>query len=352
MKRKAELKWGIVGAGKISHDFCQALAYESAAIHAVAASDAERAKKFAKTFAAQTSYGSYQELAKDPEVDVVYIGTVHTQHFAHAKMMLQAGKHVLCEKPLGMNAKEVELLIEEAKQAKKLLIEGIWTRHFPVVKKAREVLDSGELGAVRQVVADFGFVAPREPNHRLWTKQAGGGCLLDIGCYIVAWGTFGCGVKMPKTIAAAGVLDTFGHGVDESASVALAYDDCIATLGCTLRANTPEEAKIICEKGWITIKGPAHCPTTAVITRSVTRTEHAEEVINEPLPVYKEGHPGGCSTNYPNSEGFVYEVRAMQELLSREDPAAPAPAFPLEESLTIAKIIDESLAQVGVKYNF
>lgn len=154
------LKWGIISCGNISHDFTNAvntLNKDEHQIVANAARSLSRAEEFAKRFDIPKSYGSYLELAQDPNVDAVHIGTQHTQHMAVALLMLEHGKHVLCEVPMGLNEKQVQKMIECAKQKNLLLMEGIISRHFPAWKYVQQQILDGALGEINSVDVDFGL---------------------------------------------------------------------------------------------------------------------------------------------------------------------------------------------------
>lgn len=162
------LKWGIASAGKISHDFVNALGTLSITDHivvAVAARDLNRAEEFAKLHDIEKHYGTYEELANDSNVEIVYIGVLNPQHFPVAMLMLENGKHVLCEKPLCMNGKEVRKLTSYAEEKKLFLMEGIWSRFFPSYQYLREQIDNGILGEIKEVHVSLGF--PIEDVDRL-----------------------------------------------------------------------------------------------------------------------------------------------------------------------------------------
>lgn len=165
------LKWGIVSVGYISHDFVNALSpYINADEHqviAVAARDLDRAEEFANRFDIPKFYGNYLDLAKDPEIEVAYIGSLHIQHFNIAMLMLENGKHVLCEKPLCMNEKQVRQLVAFAREKRLFLMEGIWSRCSECYKYIRSRIDSGALGAIKSIEIASGL--PNSPNieHKL-----------------------------------------------------------------------------------------------------------------------------------------------------------------------------------------
>lgn len=154
------LKWGIAAAGGISHDFANAVTTLSKDEHQIVANAARsqsRAEEFAQRFDIPKSYGSYLELAQDPNVEVVHVGTIHTQHVETALLMLEHGKHVLCEVPMGINEKQVRKLIEYAKEKNLFLIEAIWSRHFPSYRYIRQQILDGALGDIKSVDVLFGL---------------------------------------------------------------------------------------------------------------------------------------------------------------------------------------------------
>lgn len=154
------LKWGIVSAGKICGDFVNAvgtLNVDEHQIVAVAARDLTRAKEFAKQFGIRNAYGSYEELAKDPDVEVVYVGTLNPYHMEVAILMLENNKHVLVEKPLCINEKQAQKLISYAKQKQLFLMEAIWSRFFPSYKYLQKQINNGMLGEIEKVDVSFGF---------------------------------------------------------------------------------------------------------------------------------------------------------------------------------------------------
>jgi len=341
----APIRWGICGVGSISNDFCLALNYNKSKIQACAARDLSRAETFAKDFGITKAYGSYKEMAEDEEVDVVYVGTVHPAHFELASLFMTAGKAVLCEKPMAMNEAQVQGLIDLAKEKDVFFMEGMWTRAFPVARKIREILDSGRLGAPHAVTSDFGFVGPENKDDWLWKPETGGGALMGIGCYNVAWASFALGTEMPEVKAVGKVNES---GVDTRASIGLSYPTGVASLTYGLDANYPEETRIMCEKGFVAVEQWAHTPTKAKVVVCETRMDQKTEILEEALPVFDAKACGGRKVVYPNSEGFVYQAQEVEDCLLKG--LKESPVFPLQESLTNCKIMDEVRRQLGVVY--
>lgn len=154
------LRWGIISAGAISHDFTTALSTLPKSDHkiiAVAARNLQNAKDFAKLHEIPTAYGSYKQLAESSDIDIAYIGVLHPMHYDISKLMLENGKHVLCEKPMCMNAKQARKLIEISHAKKLFLMEAIWSRFFPSYQYVRKQINDGVLGDIKEVHAEFGY---------------------------------------------------------------------------------------------------------------------------------------------------------------------------------------------------
>ena len=215
---------------------------------------------------------------------MVYIGTTHPFHHTHSILALQAGKHVLCEKPFAMNQHEAKEMITVAREQGRFLMEAMWTRFFPAYKQAKIWIENGEIGQITGGMGDFGFLCPRD-NGRMWNPESGGGGLLDIGIYPLSFmvDVVGQG-QYPDAISALGSLSAPQNGVDVSASVTLKYQDKLCQFFYTLDANTPEEWTLLGTEGRIRFSGPAHTPTRVTLTRSSGRGESKDEVLNFPLP--------------------------------------------------------------------
>uniref|UniRef100_A0A5F9CMA9 Trans-1,2-dihydrobenzene-1,2-diol dehydrogenase n=1 Tax=Oryctolagus cuniculus TaxID=9986 RepID=A0A5F9CMA9_RABIT len=223
------LRWGVVSAGLIAGDFVtvlQALPRSEHQVVAVAARDLRRAEEFARTHGIPKAYGSYEELAKDPDVEVAYIGTQHPQHKAAVLLFLAAGKAVLCEKPLGVNAAEVREMVAEARSRGLFLMEAIWTRCFPAVDALRSLLAQGALGDLRVARAEFGENLTQVLRSVDWA-QAGGG-LLDLGIYCVQFISMVFGGQKPEKISAVG--RRYETGLKESPVIPLAESQLLADI--------------------------------------------------------------------------------------------------------------------------
>jgi len=325
------LRWGILGAGKISGDFCLALRTvpkDEHQIVSVAARKQEDADRFAKHHNIPTAYSSYDSLATDADIDIVYIGVIHTNHAHLSIKMLEAGKHVLCEKPMAMSAAQAKQVLDVARDRKKLFLEGFWSRFFPVYNQLREELSKQTVGEVRALSVHFGFEFDSEVVTDI---KLGGGVSLDIGCYAVQLANLVFNGERPEKIIAHGLL--FPSGADKVASVSLFYKgDRVAQFFITGNVPLDNRAIVFGSRGIIEIPG-FWCPT------SITTPE---KTYNFELPVLPE------STQYTNSAGFVYEIRAVREAIL--NGLMELPEMKHSDSLLVAEIQDEILQQLGVKY--
>ena len=203
---------------------------------------------------------SYEALAADPEIDIVYVATPHPMHHTAAKLCLNAGKAVLCEKPFTVNATEAEEVIALARERKLFLMEAMWTRYLPLMVRFRELIAAGAIGEPRLLTADFGFRADGEPSHRLFNPDLAGGALLDVGVYVVSLASMIFGPPERGT----GMADIGATGVDEQAALVFGYPGGkLAQLTVAVRTNTPQEVTLMGTEGTIRIPPIWWRPTTA-----------------------------------------------------------------------------------------
>lgn len=232
--------------------FAKDLAYaEGAELAAVAGRDLDKARKFAQDYGARRAYGSMEELARDPEVDIVYIGTLHPIHKENMLTFLRAGKAVLCEKPFTMNAAEAEEAIACAKENGVFLMEAMWTRYLPAIRQVREWLAEGKIGEVRLVKAEFGFNVGWQPEGRLLNPALGGGTLLDAGIYPVSFASMVYGAQPDKIMSTVRIGET---GVDEQFSLLFEYaGGRTASLHGAVQLGMMNDAVIYGTKGHIRV---------------------------------------------------------------------------------------------------
>ena len=264
MKNK-NIRWGIIGLGNIANKFAEDLAtIENAELVAVASRSQENADDFAKKYNSKKAYNSYLDLAKDAEVDAVYIATPHSFHKEHAILCLKNKKAVLCEKPFAMNLQEVEEIIGVAKENNVLVMEALWTYFLPHYTYVLESLKNEKFGKLLKLEADFGFSRAFDNDSRLFKKEVGGGSLLDIGIYPIfaALSTLG----KPNSIKADATF--FDNGADSECNMTFNYNDIKAVLKSSLLEETGTQATFTCERGIIKINTMFHMPTTVTITEN------------------------------------------------------------------------------------
>ena len=323
-----KIRWGILGPGGIAHKFTDAVkAIPDAEIVAVGSRDLRRADAFADTFDVPHRHGSYVELANNPEIDVIYVATPHPFHKECAMLCLAAGKAVLCEKPLTVDADQAEALIACAREHKQFLMEAMWTRFIPIMVQVREWLADGVIGEPRMLTADFGnrvVLTAENMKGRLFALELGGGALLDIGVYTVSLASMVFGAPTQIT-SMAHIGET---GVDEQAAVLLSYNaGQIASLSCAITTQTSQDARIFGTKGSIYI------PNFARAT-SATLEIFGKEPLQIEIPF--------------TDNGFEYQIIEVINCLRAGK--LESDVMPLDESLSIIKTMDTVREQWGLKY--
>ncbi len=323
-----KIRWGLIGLGFIARRFVNDLArLPDAEIYAVASRSQEKADAFGAEYGATKIYGSYEDLANDPNVDVAYIGTPHNLHLEHSLLCLNAGKHVLCEKPFAVNAKEAQVMIDCAREKNRFLMDAFWTRYFPAMDKLRELLAEDVIGDVMLVQADFGGRGPVVPEKRHFNPDLAGGALLDVGSYCIQFASMIYG-KPPTDIVSQYTLGS--TGVDELSVLVFRYSDYeMATLTSAIRLGTPHEARVMGTEGYIAIPNFWHPnELTSVLSGQ------APETLRFPY----EG------------EGFQFEAIEVGNCI--RGGLIESPVYPLEETLTIMQTMDRIRADWGLRYPF
>ena len=247
----SDIRWGIVGAGRIAHTFAKDMpATRTGVIQAVAARSGDSARSFADQYGIPVAHEGYEALYADPEVDAIYIATPHNFHLAQASDAMRAGKAVLCEKPITVNAPECRQLIDVAEQTSSYLMEAMWTWFLPAIRQAKEWVDAGRIGKLVRVQSDFGYPQAYDPNGRLYSTELAGGCLLDLGVYPVAFTALFTNAD-PLNVEV--VSRHAPNGVDDDIAATFEYPDIVATLGASFRAKLKNWGYVIGEEGYIAI---------------------------------------------------------------------------------------------------
>ncbi|XP_044257037.1 trans-1,2-dihydrobenzene-1,2-diol dehydrogenase-like isoform X1 [Tribolium madens] len=326
------LKWGIVSAGRICHDFVTAVQTYPETDHkivAVGARSLNNAQKFAKDHKIPKAYEGYEGIAKDKEVDIVYVGNLNPQHFEVSKLMLEHGKHVLCEKPFTMNEKQTRKLVELAHQKNLFLMEAIWSRCFPAYKEMKRLIDSGAIGEVLFASVHFGHAL--QHVERLKAIEMGGGAILDLGVYILQFQQYVFRGLRPIKIAVNGHLND--KKTDESAGVIITYPDGkMAVVSTSARISLPNEGIVVGTKG--TIRMPDFWCPTQLITPEKT---YQYELPKSPVAFF-----------HKNSAGLAFEAEEARQCI-KAGKIESAHMSHLE-SIELAQLMDLMRKEVGVVF--
>lgn len=319
-------RWGILGLGNIARKFAADLALvPQAQLHAVASRSMGKAQAFAADFAVPHAVGSYAELLAVPGLDAVYIATPHSEHHAHALLCLRAGLPVLCEKPFTVTAQQAQELASTARTHGVFLMEALWTRFFPALAKAQELVAAGAIGPVRHLAATFGAEAAYEPAGRLFNPALAGGSLLDIGVYPLFLSKLFLGD--PQTVSAAATMT--GTGVDLSCVMALAYaDGATASLTSTLAAPLDNNCTLYGPQGQLQLLGPLYAPTGVRV-----------QALGQKLQEYTFDTPG---------VGYHYEAAHVQQCQAQG--LTESPLLPLSFSLELMQLLDQIRQQINLRY--
>ncbi|KAL9133755.1 MAG: hypothetical protein Q9175_005062 [Cornicularia normoerica] len=337
---------------------------------AASSSSSSRAKQFLETCRCPSSasaYGSYQDLVKDPNVDIIYVATPHSHHYQNTMLCLLAGKHVLCEKAFTVNAAQAKKLVETAKEKKLFLMEAVWTRFFPLSIQIRKMIENGELGAVHRVIADLSFGQDVEntwgadgAKHRMVNPDLAGGVMLDLGIYPLTWcfqtlyHTVPTSDRKPPSVLAA--VEKYSTGADENTSILLTFPSApggkhtahgIALTSFRVATdpdgfNTAKPAiRIQGTKGEIQVDGPAFRPTHY---RFIPRAHDTDPQVvkkgsNDAVREVECAIPG---------HGMFWEADECARCV--RDGKLESAGMGWEESVVIMETMDQVRRQGGVKY--
>jgi len=328
VKRSDKIRWGILATGGIAGKFAEDLRHvPDAEAVAVGSRTRESAEAFAGRHGIPRAYGSYEELVRDPDVDIVYVASIHPAHAEHVLLCLEAGKAVLNEKPFTVNAGEAERLIRTARGRGLFLMEAMWTRYLPAIRKVREWIADGRIGEVRSMNAAFGFCAPHDPDGRLLNPHKAGGALLDVGIYPVSFASMVFGRQPERIAARARIGET---GVDEHNAMLFSYPGGrTATLQSAVRLQLDNHCDIYGTKGKI------HIPQFWMAREAVLETSSGE--------TERFAYDG------PRT-GYAFEAEEAGRCL--REGLTESPDMPLDETLAIMRTMDEIRRQWGLVYPF
>ncbi|MGG7605228.1 Gfo/Idh/MocA family protein [Massilia sp. BKSP1R2A-1] len=320
------VRWGILGTGGIARAFALGLKHAPGAVlAAVGSRTQDSADTFARELGIAHAYGSYEALADAPEVDIIYIGTPHPMHAENALLALGGGKAVLCEKPFTMNRVEAGEVVALARAKGLFLMEAMWTRFMPALAEVKRIMASGEIGAITQVHADFGYSATLDPEHRVNKLELGGGALLDLGIYPLS---IACALlgQVESVRAQAVFTDT---GVDASTAFTMKHSGgTLSICSCSMRARSASELVVSGTGGSIRMH----------------RMFHLAERITVEL---QDGSSRTIPTPYLGN-GYTHEAieagRCLREGLLEH------PWMTLDDSLNLMALLDEIRGQIGLRY--
>jgi predicted dehydrogenase len=322
----AQIRWGILATGWIADLFTKDLILTGHAVTAVGSRSQASADRFAKALGIPTAHGSYEALVADPNVDIIYIATPHPQHISAAKLALNAGKHILVEKAFTLNAAEAAEIVALAQAKGLVVLEAMWTRFLPHMKRIREILKAGMIGEVRSITADHRQKLPDDPKHRLNALDLGGGALLDLGIYPIsfAWDVLG----KPSAIQATA---TFREtGADAQVATIFHYaNGAIATTLSSSDSAGPNRAAVVGTKGRIEIDAVWYSPTTF---RVYDNDNNLVETFDHAVA----------------GRGMQFQADEAERLIAAGLTAGDI--MPPSQSVEIMATLDEVRRQIGLHY--
>src|SRR6187549_1897824 len=325
----SKIRWGILGCGRIARKFAADLRLVAdAELTAIASRNKETLEIFAKDFPCKHRHNSYEALAANDEVDVIYIATPHSHHYEHTLLCLNHNKAVLCEKAFAINSRQAKEMIKTAKERKVFLMEALWTKFLPHYKKLQELLQQKALGDIKSMLVNFGFKTSDKSPRRLFDPLLGGGTLLDIGIYNVFMTMSVLG--KPDSIEA--TMSPSSTGVDEQIAVLFKYNNgAMAQLFSSFTTNLPIQAEINGTEGCITL-------TTRFYEPSAT------------IQLYKQlpGEKEIIAVKKEAGIGYQYEARHVNECLKKG--LIESPVLTHADTLLLMEILDRIRNKARIEY--
>lgn len=321
------VNWGIMATGKIAHTFAKAVSHaEGARLYACASRNSGKAAEFGALYGAEKSYGSYEEMAADENIDVIYVATPMSCHYENVKLCFEHNKNVLCEKSVTLNAAQLRELIGIAKEKNLFFMEAMWTKCLPAFRKAKEWAAAGKIGEIRAIRADFSNAVDFDPSDRLFRPELGGGALLDLSIYPLSLITSFLGFE-PKEIHSAVNIGKLGVDMDEA--VIMQYENAYASFVSGFDIDNENRAVIVGTEGRIAFNPWFFC----------TDTVRLYDKDNKPVEEFVSPHP--CN-------GYEFEIYEVQECLS--EGLTESRIIPLADSLAIMEIMDSLRNEWGFRY--
>jgi predicted dehydrogenase len=316
-------RWGILGTGGIARTFTEDLILlDDHVVAAVGSRAIASARTFADTYGVERAYGSYEALAADDTVDVIYVATPHSGHYAATRLCLLAGRAVLVEKPFTVTAGEAQELFALAAQRRVFTMEAMWTRFNPLIRQINELVTEAAIGRIIRVQADFTTAPAYEPAHRLWNPDLAGGALLDLGVYPISFGSMLLGT--PELIRA--LATAAPTGVDANTAVIARYPGgALGLYQCGLWAQAPATATITGTGGYITVDPPFYRPESFTV--------HPHGTNPQSHSIALDGH------------GYTYQAAEVARCLAAG--LTESPLMPWAETLAIMQTLDSVRAALS-----
>ncbi len=333
----AQLQWGLMGPGRIAHKFAKGISEtDSSTLVAVASRNQQRSDAFAAEYSITNAYSNYDALLQDREVQAVYIATPHPMHKEWVLKSAAAGKHILCEKPIALNAADTHEMLDAVKANDVFFMEAFMYRCHPQIKAALDIVHNGTLGDITLIEASFGFCADFDPSSRLFDPSLGGGGILDVGCYpasfvrAVAGAAYGTDVAEPVQLKAVGCIGE--TGVDEITSAVLSFEGgIIAEISTAIRLRLENTAKIVGTKGQLVLHTPWQPPV-----EGCHMTVHLNDQPSENI------HFKTTRSHYS------MEIDVVAANLDKRQ--APAPAMSWADTLGNMTTLDRWRKEIGLTY--
>jgi len=345
------LNWGFIGAGVIARVFCNGLRFsKTGQAYAVASRVGDNAQQMARDFDIPKWYLGYDGLLADEDIDVVYISTIHPEHKRWVLKAAEAGKHILVEKPIGMNYQEAQAMIDAANKHDVFLMEAFMYRCHPQTTRLLDVLQQGEIGQVRMLRATLSFQGPEDPESRLYAKELGGGSILDVGCYPASAARMIAGIASGQRFldpVAVKAVAKFGPSeVDLYSSAVLRFENgIIAQLACGVDCERESQVVIYGSSGYISV------PVLWVPSSPV-------RFAQKPLPLDTPFPPTSFTINYyderpteeiviePDQDLYTYEADAVADYLQQ----GQSPFMSWNDTLGNMQLLDTWRREIGLYY--
>ncbi len=321
------VRWGILGTGSIAHKFVTDLKQHGHTVAAVGSRTAQRAEAMAEEFSISEAHGSYDELAADPGVDIIYVATPHPFHAEHAMLALSGGKHAFVEKPFTLNASQAQQVVTLAKDRGLLVMEAMWTRFLPHMERLRHIVREGLIGDVRTVLADHNQILPKDPSNRIYNPHLGGGALLDLGIYplSLAWDLLG----PPETVTARATMTE--TGVDRQVAAICEHANGAQSVSqAALDSSGTNTAAVLGTAGRVELTGFWYTAAT-----TLTRYDESGEEVEHYAPAV-------------SGRGMQLQAVAAEACIA--EGSTVCPIIPPEESVGVMTTLDEIRRQIGFRY--